>query len=165
VAAFEADGVGVSLDEIARRAGVGAGTVHRHFPTKAALVDAAIAEPVNVLASRAAGLIDSTDPTAAFFVFVEELVVNGAAAHAFADRLRSDADDPEMAIAEPLARLRAGLEALLGAAQRDGGVRGDIDAGRLDAFVAAAHAAYLHPTGGVGAISLLTDGLRTHRHA
>ncbi|MFC6931217.1 helix-turn-helix domain-containing protein [Actinomadura yumaensis] len=34
---FAAQGLDVSLDEIARRAGVGPGTVHRHFPTKQAL--------------------------------------------------------------------------------------------------------------------------------
>ncbi|MFD6451097.1 helix-turn-helix domain-containing protein, partial [Nocardia sp. NPDC060220] len=40
--AFAAEGISVPLDDIARRAGVGAGTVYRHFPTKEALFTAAI---------------------------------------------------------------------------------------------------------------------------
>lgn len=41
---FAADGLSVPVDEIARRAGVGAGTVYRHFPTKEALFQAVIAD-------------------------------------------------------------------------------------------------------------------------
>jgi AcrR family transcriptional regulator len=161
VLAFEDGANAVSLDEIARRAGVGAGTVHRHFPTRGSLIDAAMAQPVELLAARAAELDDLDDPTVAFYVFIEELVVNGAAAHALADRLRNDASDPDAALAEPIARLRASIEVLLRRAQQAGGVRQDVDGARLEAFIAAAHAAYVHPNGGRAAISMLADGLKT----
>ena len=48
-----ADGSSVSFDEIARRAGVGVGTVYRHFPTRSALFEAVIAVRVEQLTERA----------------------------------------------------------------------------------------------------------------
>jgi hypothetical protein len=125
------------------------------------LIDAAMAQPVELLAARAAELDDLDDPTVVFYVFIEELVVNGAAAHALADRLRNDASDPDAALAEPIARLRAGIEMLLLRAQHAGGVRQDVDGARLEAFIAAAHAAYVHPNGGRAAITMLADCLKT----
>jgi hypothetical protein len=125
------------------------------------LIDAAMAQPVELLAARAVELDDLDDPTVTFYVFIEELVVNGAAAHALADRLRNDATDPDAALAEPIARLRAGIEVLLHRAQQAGGVRQDVDGARLEAFIAAAHAAYVHPNGGRAAIAMLADCLKT----
>ena len=77
--AFAAEGLSVPVQEIARRAGVGNGTVSRHFPTKESLFEA-------VLLSRAAGLVEqavrlatSDDPGAAFFEYFGVLVAEGAA--------------------------------------------------------------------------------------
>jgi AcrR family transcriptional regulator len=159
-AAFTAEGPDVPLDEIARRAGVGAGTVHRHFPTKAALVDAVLATSVSDLAARAQGLDDADDPVAAFFDFLRELVASGAAAHDLADRLRPSAGDLDAALREPVADLDAALAGLLARAQLAGGVRTDVDAADLAAVVAAAHAAHVHRHGGAAAVRLVLDGLR-----
>jgi AcrR family transcriptional regulator len=157
-AAFDADGVGVSLDEIARRAGVGPGTVHRHFPTKAALVDATLADQVAGLAAAAAGR--TGDPTADLLAVLLLLAERGAASHALADRLREAAGDVDAAVAGPLADLRAALAGLLREAQAAGGIRGDLTPGRLDAVIAAAHVLQTHPHGGPDLVRLLTDGLR-----
>jgi AcrR family transcriptional regulator len=159
-AAFTADGPDVSLDEIARRAGVGAGTVHRHFPTRAALVDAVLATSVTQLVERARGLVDADDAVAAFFEFLHELVASGAAAHDLADRLRPSVGDLDAALREPVAALDDVLAELLGRAQLAGGVRADVDAADLSAVVAAAHAAHVHRHGGVPAVRLVLDGLR-----
>src|SRR6266545_3604820 len=59
--AFAAEGLAVPLDEIARRAGVGAGTVYRHFPTKEALFEAVILDRVRKLVDYAESLADA-DP-------------------------------------------------------------------------------------------------------
>lgn len=158
--AFERDGLAVSLDEIARRAGLGPGTLHRHFPTKAALIDAALAERVRGLAVEAESFGRAEDPAAALVGALTMVVERGAASHALADRLRMESGDIDAAVAGPAVELRATLAALLVRAQRAGGVRDDIDAASIDALLAAAHALKVHPSGGDHLVRLLWDALR-----
>src|SRR5271156_2374714 len=75
---FGAEGWDVSLDEIARRAGVGAGTVYRHFPTKEALFEAVVFDRLAELVEEARALLDDLDPGSAFWSFVERLAREGA---------------------------------------------------------------------------------------
>jgi AcrR family transcriptional regulator len=129
--AFAQDGVDVSLDAIAARAGVGAGTVHRHFPTKEALVTAVIADRLDQLAERAGVLGD--DPAEGFFAFLREL------ADSARDNLAlSSALDGTLGIegAASAARLTEAFESLLGAAQRSGDVRDDVTAAEVHAILA-----------------------------
>jgi AcrR family transcriptional regulator len=69
-AAFAASGFGVPLDEIAARAGVGPGTVYRHFPTKEALFEAVITARLEDLLADARRRAEQDDPGAAFFGFL-----------------------------------------------------------------------------------------------
>src|SRR5215469_1716418 len=64
--AFAAEGLSVSLDEIARRAGVGPGTVHRHFPAKEALYLAVATDMLQQLVAEAEVLAATGDPAAVF---------------------------------------------------------------------------------------------------
>lgn len=157
--AFDKEGLTVSLDEIARRAGVGAGTVHRHFPTKASLIDATLAQRVRDLADEAKTHTQAGDPTAAFMEALAIVVDRGAASHALADRLRAESGDIDAAVAEPVAELRSTLQKLLGRAQRAGGVRRDLDPRNLDAVLAAAHVLKVHPSGGDHLVQLLVNAL------
>jgi AcrR family transcriptional regulator len=158
---FDQEGVTVSLDEIARRAGVGAGTLHRHFPTKAALIDATLADRVRALAAEGAELTKADDPTAAFTTFVATIVERGAASHALADRLRLESGDIDAAVAEPLAMMRANLGRLLRRAQRAGGIRRDVDLATVDAVIAGGHALVGQPGGHPRLLAALIDALRT----
>ncbi|MFE6613551.1 TetR/AcrR family transcriptional regulator [Amycolatopsis sp. NPDC057786] len=63
--AFAAHGVEASLEEIARRAGVGIGTLYRHFPTREALVETVLREGYDAQAAVARELLDSPDPVEA----------------------------------------------------------------------------------------------------
>src|SRR5579863_5644781 len=65
--AFAESGYGVPLDEIAARAGVGPGTVYRHFPAKEALFEAVATARVQDLLADARARTDSADPGSAFF--------------------------------------------------------------------------------------------------
>ncbi|WP_197380265.1 TetR/AcrR family transcriptional regulator [Mycolicibacterium mengxianglii] len=60
---FLRDGADGSLEEIARRAGVGSATLHRHFPTRWELIDAVFADTVRALGAQAA--LDPEDPAPA----------------------------------------------------------------------------------------------------
>ncbi|HEX5620785.1 MAG TPA: helix-turn-helix domain-containing protein [Solirubrobacteraceae bacterium] len=63
---FSEQGVDAQMDDVARRANVGVGTVYRHFPTKEALLHALTEELFDVLAAHARGLLDHDDPWEAF---------------------------------------------------------------------------------------------------
>src|SRR5262245_58858444 len=63
---FSEQGVDAQMDDVARRADVGVGTVYRHFPTKEALLQALTEELFDVLAEHARGLLDHDDPWEAF---------------------------------------------------------------------------------------------------
>src|SRR5438445_5895774 len=72
--AFAAEGLEVPLGEIARRAGVGAGTVYRHFPTKQALLEAVFVQHLDGLVASGERLMAQLPPTQALFEFLQEVV-------------------------------------------------------------------------------------------
>jgi AcrR family transcriptional regulator len=158
--AFDGEGVAVSLDEIARRAGVGPGTLHRHFPTKAALIDATLAARIDALAAEGVARAKDDDPTEAFLAYVATIVERGAASHALADRLRVESGDIDAAVAGPLAALRANLGRLLRRAKRAGGIRGDVDLATVDAVIAGAYAVTIQPGGDDRLVAALIGALR-----
>lgn len=169
--AFDRDGLTVSLDEIARRAGLGPGTLHRHFPSKAALIDATVAARVRDLAAAVQARVAAVaDPTDALVDALTVVVDQGAASHALADRLRDGSGGIDAAVAEPVAELRTALATLLRRAQQAGGVRPELDPADIDALLTAAHALKTHPTGSDLLVrllwsALLTDAGRRHRSA
>jgi AcrR family transcriptional regulator len=135
--AFAEQGPGVSLDDVARRAGVGPGTVHRHFPTKDALFAAVIADRLQELAGLAAGLAGAGDPGAAFYEFFHRLAAEAAQNLALSAAL----SDPAAA-GETLRTaghdLETALTVLLRRAQDAGAVRRDLTTTELHAVLAGA---------------------------
>ncbi|MFC4587012.1 TetR/AcrR family transcriptional regulator [Sphaerisporangium corydalis] len=132
--AFAAEGPSVSLDEIARRAGLGAGTVHRHFPTKEELLKAVIADRLTALAEEAAGLAGAGDAGEAFFSFFHRLVAT-ARGHLALSAAFAGAEELADAVREPGASLQAAIGVLLSRAQESGAVRGDIGPEELHAII------------------------------
>lgn len=78
-AVFAAEGVDVPVDVIAEKAGVGVGTLYRHFPTKERLCAAILLQRLAGIPADARALADAEDPAAAFFGFLERVVREGAA--------------------------------------------------------------------------------------
>ena len=72
-AAFAADGIDVSVEAIARRAGVGMGTLYRRFPTKGDLVDAVLEDAFAEVCEAARSALDADDGWAAFTTFLERV--------------------------------------------------------------------------------------------
>lgn len=158
--AFAKEGLSVSLDEIARRAEVGAGTIHRHFPTKEELIGAVISSRLEALAAEGWALADGAEPGRAFHAFFTRLVVEGAASHALAAGLAGTAVDIDAVVSAPVRSLLAALGSLLACAQQIGEVRKDLCASDLPALLAGAHAIERHPAGGRRGVAILCDGLR-----
>ncbi|MGW4117612.1 TetR/AcrR family transcriptional regulator [Nocardia sp. NPDC004711] len=162
--AFAAEGLSVPLDEIARRAGVGAGTVYRHFPTKEALFEAAILDQVEKITAHARDLTNSNDPGTAFFEFLEKLVLQGGVKRDLADALRANGGEYPRTVSRDL---EAALGTLLSRAQQAGAVRPDISVGDLLTIIKGIFLA-AHDTGATPGLrertfAVMTDGLRTSR--
>ncbi|WP_427893182.1 TetR/AcrR family transcriptional regulator [Kribbella sp. GL6] len=125
--AFAADGLEVPLGEIARRAGVGAGTVYRHFPTKQALLEAVFVQHLDGLVAAGERLMAHLPPTQALFAFLQEVVEKTDKGGHICDVVAGDASWPHPMLTASVQRFRQVLTALLHAAQRSGGVRADLD--------------------------------------
>jgi AcrR family transcriptional regulator len=128
--AFAEGGESTALEEIARRAGVGIGTLYRHFPNRQALLEALYINEVEAV-SRSAAELDDTDPGEALNVWLERLIGYLATKRALAGELLNylDADAPLFK------ECRAGLfeagEPLLKRAQDAGAVRPDVEFSEL----------------------------------
>jgi AcrR family transcriptional regulator len=157
--AFAASGYGVPLDEIAAMAGVGPGTVYRHFPSKEELFEAVVAARLRDLIAAARDAADDPDPGPAFFGFLGR----------FRQEVAAKRDLPD-AIAVPGSlqdEMAAALDVLLRRAQQAGAVRADITTPDLMALLKGLlHTINDRPPGAGGeefAARLLTvvfDGLR-----
>jgi AcrR family transcriptional regulator len=130
---FANEGPDVPLDVIAERAGVGAGTVHRHFPTKESLITAVVTDRLAGLAARADALADAADPTAAFVAFIRELTAQARKNVALTGALGGAGIGVDGGAAA--AALSGSLGRLLERAQRDGGVRPELTVPDLHAIL------------------------------
>jgi AcrR family transcriptional regulator len=133
---FATDGLSVPVHEIARRAGVGTGTVSRHFPTKQALFAAILLGRMEQLTGQADALAQGEDPGAAFFVFFATLVHAGAANRGLAEALAGAGYDLDAAAARAGYDLPGRLGDLLARAQRAGALRDDVDYADVKALLA-----------------------------
>jgi AcrR family transcriptional regulator len=123
---FAAEGLSVPIDEIARRAGVGAGTVYRHFPTKEALFQAIVKDHIQRLVDSGYALLESDGPGDALFSFLRSMVLQwGARDRGLVEALAGLGIDVEQEAEEAFLAV---LGELLRAAQKAGTARGDIGA-------------------------------------
>ena len=132
----------MSLDEIARRAGVGPGTVHRHFPTKEALFEAVVVDHLRELADEAKVALRAGDVGAAFFAFLLQMVREAGVKKDLMDALSGTGVSLSDTTQQVAADLREVFAALLARAQRVGAVRDDVDGREVQAVVLGALAAY-----------------------
>ena len=131
--AFAEDGTSASLEDIARRAHVGIGTLYRHFPTRQHLLEAVYLDEVEAICRSAADLAD-LEPWDALVTWLRQFVGFAATKRALAqEMLGTIGSDAEVFRTCRVAISSAGDE-LLGRAQAAGAVRADasfIDIARL----------------------------------
>jgi AcrR family transcriptional regulator len=124
--AFAEGGEATSLEEIARRAGVGIGTLYRHFPNRQALVEALYVHEVEDL-SRSAEQLDGLDPWEALNSWFERLMGYLATKRALAAELTNYLDPDAPLFQACRASLFAAGEPLLKRAQEAHVVRDDVE--------------------------------------
>ncbi|MEU4080268.1 TetR family transcriptional regulator [Streptomyces venezuelae] len=130
-ATFAAQGADAPLEEIARRAGVGIGTLYRHFPTRAELLNAVFQEALTELLDRSGELVEAAEPCRALVEWLRALVAHAGEYRGLAHALMSASYDRSSALAQCSEPLRAAGERLLGRAREAGQVRADVSIGDL----------------------------------
>jgi AcrR family transcriptional regulator len=163
-AVFSELGLRASIEEVARRAGLGVGTVCRNFPTKQALVEAVLEAMYESLANDARIALEQPDPGDAFRTFFTSLSEFQARHRALAEQMATDIELP--ASAQPLRMaLRTSMSELVTRAQRAGAIRSDIGAADVSMlFSGVAHATALagdlQPALRRRHVAIILDGLR-----
>jgi AcrR family transcriptional regulator len=164
---FAAEGLSVPVDVIAEKAGVGVGTLYRHFPTKEALFEAIIIERVTALAAEARCRAAADDPGAAFFSFLEHVVSVSASKRDLILALAGAGVEFEEIAVETKAEMVAALGVLLERAQAAGAVRPDVTEEVVMSLVGGCCLAAdrPHAVDSTALLAIICDGLRVERSA
>jgi AcrR family transcriptional regulator len=164
---FSTRGMSASTEEVARVAGVGIGTVFRHFPTKAQLLDAVLASRFRRLREGAERLALERSPGEALDAFFRLLVRDARTKIVIADAVRelgAPADGEANLAAEELLTL---VRRLITEAQASGEIRADVDGQEVYAIMAGTARGLAQSRLGnradERAIAVVLDGLRPAR--
>ncbi|MFJ2864442.1 TetR/AcrR family transcriptional regulator [Kitasatospora sp. NPDC087314] len=161
---FTTRGIGVPTEEIARVAGVGVGTLFRHFPTKEALLEAVMVCRLEAIAARTARLAAEAEPAEAFFACFRLVIDQSAGKGEFTRALATAGVDAHAALQEPGTAIQTQLAALLAGAQQAGAVRPELGLPELIALLAGTSRAMEHlatdPAARERIFEVVFDGLR-----
>ncbi|GAB3833505.1 TetR/AcrR family transcriptional regulator [Dactylosporangium cerinum] len=156
---FGAGGEAASTEEVARRAGVGIATVFRHFPTKAALLQAVLVRRYDRLREQAEALLAAEDPGTAFRDFFRHLVADAATKIAIGEALLHAGGDSDGQAVQASNGLRRAVGALLERAQRAGAVRDDVELPEVYALLVATSRLATEAEVTSRALEIVFDGL------
>jgi AcrR family transcriptional regulator len=141
--AFTQFGADASLDDIAKQAGVGAGTLYRHFPTRDALIEAVYRSEVEKLAASARKLAETLPPIDALRAWMLLLVDYIAAKHIIAPALNSIVGGPARLYEGSRGLIQGAIDELVKCAKKSSGVRRDLDpSDLLRALIGVSHVNY-----------------------
>jgi AcrR family transcriptional regulator len=160
---FAESGVDAPVRMIAERAGVGVGTVYRHFPQRPDLIAAVFRNEVDACADAAADMAARYPPGAALERWLERFIAFVATKRGFSAALHSGDPAYDALPSYFLGRLAPALGALLGAAAAAGEIRSDVEP--VDLLLAIARLCSPDDRGGLSEqsrrmVALLIDGLR-----
>jgi AcrR family transcriptional regulator len=138
-ATFTAEGVAAPIDAVAQRAGVGVGTVYRHFPTKEALFEAIVTARLDELCASTRQLAEGEQaPEDAVFTFLREFGRQASAKQDLFDAMNAAGVDIKSTCAASVEELTSGIDVLLERAKVAGAVRDDVTTGEVIALIVGA---------------------------
>jgi AcrR family transcriptional regulator len=161
--AFAEHGIDTSLEQIAERAGVGIGTLYRHFPTREHLVEVVYAREVEALCQAADDLAKKHAPDVALALWMQRFVDYIAAKRGMAASLKLLLASNSKFFAEASGKIPAALQRLIDAAKANGSIRADIDSSDLMNALSGIYGAPQTPDWRERSkrmVALLMDGLR-----
>lgn len=167
IQAFASDGIEIPIDEIAHRAGVGIGTVYRHFPTKDALYEAVLISYKQGVVEKGKDMLTHEVSDSAFYGFLSQIVREGLTNKVLVDAVARAGVDIQRTFSGISLEFRNVLGELLSRAQQTGAVRVDIRVSDVIAIISGVMLAmdnYGHDYGGLDRIlSVIFDGLRIRK--
>ena len=176
-AAFAAADDSVPLEDIAREAGVGIGTLYRHFPTREALVEAVYAAELDDITMSAPALLDEYPPDVALRAWLDRYAQFVAVKRGMIDTLRAGWASGRMATPTTRERVTGAIATILTAGAGAGSLRPDVDPDDVTAILlgvflstAADNASESTTSGKAGSgqtgrmLDLVVDALRPRAH-
>jgi AcrR family transcriptional regulator len=125
--AFTRDGANASLDDMAKQAGVGAGTLYRHFPTRDALIEAVYRSEMDKFVAAGRQFAATLPPIEALRAWMLRFIDLIAAKQLIAPVLSTFAGDPSKLFESSRGQVQAAHAALVQRAIKHGDIRGDVD--------------------------------------
>lgn len=125
--ALATEGSAASLDGIARDAGVGIGTLYRHFPTRDALVEAVYGAELDSLTASAAALLEELPPEVALREWIARYAQFTATKRGMLDTLRAGLAEGRSPTSSPRERITAAVAPILAAGAAAGTLRSDVE--------------------------------------
>jgi AcrR family transcriptional regulator len=164
---FTARGLQATLDDVARQAGVGVGTVYRRFPDKEALVDALFEDKLQTLVTEAERALEAPDSWAGLVTLLERAGTMLTRDRGLVEILMY-ATYGQDRVSQARARMQPVVTRVVERAQRDGKVRADFrptDVPFIEFMLSAAaeYAAHTQPEVWRRYLTLIVDGLRPSR--
>jgi len=164
-AVFATEGVSVPIDTVAERAGVGVGTLYRHFPTKETLFEAIVMLRLQELIDSATAHSADADPADALFAFLREFARQASAKRDLFEALNSAGFDIKSQCSEMVEQMKRCIEHLRQRAVDSGAVRSDVSTEEMIGLLSGACQAVSHGSPGdldvQRMVEVVFDGLRT----
>ena len=165
--AFTRSGAHTSLDDIARQAGVGAGTLYRHFPTRDALLEAVYRTEVEKLAAAERKFAQAMPPIEALRAWMLLFIDYIATKQIIAPALNTLVGGPSKVLEASHAQIHEAIRALVKGAIKSGDIRRDLDPiDLLRALIGVSNVASSPdwPQSARRLVEILVTGSRTNRH-
>ncbi|ONI74626.1 TetR family transcriptional regulator [Actinosynnema sp. ALI-1.44] len=157
---FRTRGIDASLEDIARNAGVGIGTLYRHFPTREALLEALLHDRFAALDELSAGLLDAESPRAALIEWLREFVKSSNRYQGLPASVVATLRNEQSRLYASCHAMREAGGRLLARAQQAGTVRADLEPDELLLLTASISWANEHGPDNVDRfITLLVEGI------